>query len=349
MNIHEIIRQRRLAKGLTQEQIAAALGVTAPAVNKWEKGVSYPDILLLPALARLLDTDLNTLLSFQDNLTREEVTLFLNRVTQTMEEQGFEAGYAMAVQKLREFPNCQMLAGALAMVLEGGLTFYGADSRLREQYQPIIEEMYRQGIQSEDAATRDQSRVCLISRRMEQRDFQQAQALLDAMPEQSPVDKKQIQANLFMAQGRPEQAARLIEEKLLLTSNELHAALMTLMEIAVKEGRMEDARTLAEADRQTAQVLGLMEYNRYVAHYQLYVATQDRDKCLEVLLPMLNALEKPLRPEPSPLYRHLPTKQPEPDLGQKFQKVILQSILTEEDTAFLRDSPELQKWMQRLG
>ena len=64
MKINEIIKERRLAKNMTQEQVASYLGVTAPAVNKWEKGSSYPDITLLPALARLLDTDLNTLLSF---------------------------------------------------------------------------------------------------------------------------------------------------------------------------------------------------------------------------------------------------------------------------------------------
>ena len=40
MRINEIIRERRLAENLTQEQVALRLGVTAPAVNKWEKGVS---------------------------------------------------------------------------------------------------------------------------------------------------------------------------------------------------------------------------------------------------------------------------------------------------------------------
>lgn len=34
MRINEIIKERRLAKGFTQEQIANYLGVTAPAVNK---------------------------------------------------------------------------------------------------------------------------------------------------------------------------------------------------------------------------------------------------------------------------------------------------------------------------
>ena len=40
MPISKVILERRKALGLTQEQIAEYLGVTTPAVNKWEKGVS---------------------------------------------------------------------------------------------------------------------------------------------------------------------------------------------------------------------------------------------------------------------------------------------------------------------
>lgn len=53
MKISEMIRKKRKEQGMTQERVAAALGVTAPAVNKWEKGITCPDIALLPALARL--------------------------------------------------------------------------------------------------------------------------------------------------------------------------------------------------------------------------------------------------------------------------------------------------------
>ena len=40
MNMHEIIRNRRRELGLTQEQLAQRLGVSAPAVNKWERNNS---------------------------------------------------------------------------------------------------------------------------------------------------------------------------------------------------------------------------------------------------------------------------------------------------------------------
>lgn len=40
MTVGEVIREKRKELGLTQEQVARCLGVSAPAVNKWEKGVS---------------------------------------------------------------------------------------------------------------------------------------------------------------------------------------------------------------------------------------------------------------------------------------------------------------------
>ncbi|MBU3878586.1 helix-turn-helix domain-containing protein [Faecalicatena sp. AGMB00832] len=40
MKIHEIIRSSRKERGMTQDELAKYLGVSAPAVNKWEKGVS---------------------------------------------------------------------------------------------------------------------------------------------------------------------------------------------------------------------------------------------------------------------------------------------------------------------
>ena len=40
MKINQIIREKRRELSLTQEQLADFLGVSTPAVNKWEKGVS---------------------------------------------------------------------------------------------------------------------------------------------------------------------------------------------------------------------------------------------------------------------------------------------------------------------
>lgn len=40
MNIGNVIKKYRKELGYTQEEMAKRLGVTTPAVNKWENGVS---------------------------------------------------------------------------------------------------------------------------------------------------------------------------------------------------------------------------------------------------------------------------------------------------------------------
>ena len=69
----------RKIRNMTQEQLAAQLGISAPAVSKWETGSSYPDIMLLAPLARALGTNLDTQLQFEQSLTG--IAAFLNRVT----------------------------------------------------------------------------------------------------------------------------------------------------------------------------------------------------------------------------------------------------------------------------
>lgn len=57
------IAARRRELGFTQEDMAEGLGVSSQAVSKWENDVSCPDIKLLPALAEMLETTLDELLS----------------------------------------------------------------------------------------------------------------------------------------------------------------------------------------------------------------------------------------------------------------------------------------------
>ena len=51
--------------GLTQDQLAEKLGVTAQAVSKWENDQSCPDITMLPKLAEIFGTTTDTLLGWQ--------------------------------------------------------------------------------------------------------------------------------------------------------------------------------------------------------------------------------------------------------------------------------------------
>ena len=299
MKINEMIRERHIAKKLTQEQMAGYLGVTAPAVNKWEKGTSYPDITLLPALARLLDTDLNTLLSFQEDLSDREIALFLNELSELSEKEG-------------------------------------------------VETLYVRALNSSDSAIQNQAKAMLISRYMGRKEYERAQELLNSLPEQDFFDKKQIQVNLLIELGKLGEAAKAAEEKLLSATNEIHATLMSLMEIAIKEDRIDDAEYIANVSKKGADLFDLWEYNSYVAHFQLYLVTKQRKKVLKILVSMLKSLTHKWEINQSPLYRHIKTKEVDKTFGPKMQKTLIVSLRHDEDSAYWRENQELEKVLEEF-
>jgi transcriptional regulator with XRE-family HTH domain len=52
--IGKLIRELRLASGLTQEQFAASLGVVYPTVNRWENGHAQPSPLAIQNIEKML-------------------------------------------------------------------------------------------------------------------------------------------------------------------------------------------------------------------------------------------------------------------------------------------------------
>lgn len=62
MNLGKTIFELRKKKNVTQEDLAAELGVTAAAVSKWENGYTLPDILMLCALADYFEVTTDELL-----------------------------------------------------------------------------------------------------------------------------------------------------------------------------------------------------------------------------------------------------------------------------------------------
>ena len=70
MNIGNKIKELRKSRGLTQEQLANAIGISFQAVSKWETNIAYPDITLAPVLANFFGVSMDELFDF--NLAEKE-------------------------------------------------------------------------------------------------------------------------------------------------------------------------------------------------------------------------------------------------------------------------------------
>lgn len=71
MNIKQLISINRKKKGLTQEQLANKINVSSKTVSNWERGITYPDITLIPQVCKVLEISLEEFFNV-DKLNKKE-------------------------------------------------------------------------------------------------------------------------------------------------------------------------------------------------------------------------------------------------------------------------------------
>ena len=104
LKIGKRIQDLRKQKGLTQEQVAAALNISAAAVSKWETDTTYPDITILNPLARLLGVSVDVLLDFQEQMTEEECMKRMEKADTLFSTRNWEEGqqYCEASERISD-------------------------------------------------------------------------------------------------------------------------------------------------------------------------------------------------------------------------------------------------------
>ncbi len=104
MEIGAKIKQLRAKAGLTQEQLANALGISAQSVSKWENAVTMPDVALLPLLAGELGVSIDELF----DLTAEQKLHRIERGIDVLTEfapETFEQHEEYLLHQLDEYPD----------------------------------------------------------------------------------------------------------------------------------------------------------------------------------------------------------------------------------------------------
>ena len=102
-HVADQIRFYRRQEGLTQEQLAEAMGVSVAAVSKWEQGQSLPEIPMLMELADFFDLSVDALLGYR--LRSNDRKSVSERLKVLRREDRYDEGLAEAEKALHKFPN----------------------------------------------------------------------------------------------------------------------------------------------------------------------------------------------------------------------------------------------------
>lgn len=97
LKLNEQIAFLRKQKGITQEDLAQALGVTNQSVSKWESGVCCPDIQLLPELAKYFNVSIDEIMGYKPADTFYDVYLKIKSLFEaTDSNKCFDLAYKLA-------------------------------------------------------------------------------------------------------------------------------------------------------------------------------------------------------------------------------------------------------------
>ena len=77
-----IIRECRMKKGLTQEQLGQELGVSTQSISRWENSATYPDIIMLPIIADYFEITIDQLMGRTRECKAEEREAFFSDIQQ---------------------------------------------------------------------------------------------------------------------------------------------------------------------------------------------------------------------------------------------------------------------------
>ena len=302
MNIGSVIRKYRKEAGLTQEEMANRLGVTTPAVNKWENGNSNPDIELLAPIARLLHISLDTLLSFHEQLAASEIGEILKQLDKMFDNEGFEKAYEWALGRIKEYPNCNMLIWQMAVMFDAR-RMAGACTE-PEKYDKQINSWYEMALNDENKEIQHHAADSLFGFYLRKKDYIKAKEYLDFFSDHDPM-KKIYQGRLYKEQGKKEEAYEMFESVLFSEYQIIKFAFHFMMRMALEEEDIENARFLAEKNGTVSGVFEMGKYQECCAMLDVFCAEKNIEGTYQVAKQLLQNVDSLFDFQKSKLFRHM--------------------------------------------
>lgn len=344
MQIGKTIRKYRKERNMTQEEMARRLGVTTPAVNKWEKENSYPDITLLAPIARLLHISLDTLLSFQEELTAEEINRIIRETDLMFKTSSYAEVFQQAKSIMDSYPNCLMLIWQLAVVLDAHrLTENPPD---KDSYDDYILDCFTRVLSSEDEALRTRAADSLFGYYLRNEQYDTAEGYLKYFSEQNP-ERQRKQAVIYSRTNRIPEAYKTYEQLLFSGYQMMSMTFSSLYLLAMEDKNLEKARKLTDKQRELARLFEMGKYHEASCGLDLAVAQKDRDAILETMEAMLKGIDEITAFRNSDLYEHLNFRETDPSFQKELKTNLLNCFQDEEAYGFLKDDVRWQSIVQQ--
>ncbi|HDK7175621.1 transcriptional regulator [Clostridium sporogenes] len=138
LNIGNCIVHKRKEKGITQEQLADYIGVSKASVSKWESGLSYPDILLLPEIATYFNISVDELLGYSPQLTKEDIKKIYSKLSHEFAVRPFDEVMEQCNKLIKKYYSCFPFLLSIIQLLLNYSSLIKDDAIKKEIFQQCI-------------------------------------------------------------------------------------------------------------------------------------------------------------------------------------------------------------------
>ncbi len=339
MAIGDVIKKYRKNKGMTQEEMAACLGITTPAVNKWERGNTLPDITLLAPIARLLDITTDELLSFKDELTDEEINQYLSIVQKDLEDKSFHEVFISVKEKIQEYPNCEKLIWQATVILNANrITTKLPD---KENYDDTIFGWFKRCLLSKNEQIRNQAADSLFHAYFQQEDYEKANQYLDYFSLENP-ERKRKKALVNSKTGKQAEAYRAYEELIFTGYQHIQMTLNDLRTLYMEDDNHEMAKKLVDVSSSAASTFEMGKYNEVCFGLEIAAWEQDAAWTAQLMQDILDGIETIGDFAKSKLYQHMDLKTVNSEFSVGLKQKLLESF-TDEPFCYMQGNEYWEK------
>ena len=208
-NIGLNISALRKKKGVTQEELAKYVGISAQAVSKWENG-GVPDTELLPKIADFFEISIDRLFD-RDVMQYEEYnSAFIKKIINTPEQQRFKLAfeYCWDIERAltgNDFDDCNIEEYKnhidknhqqySSMLFDSGFTRMGIANKL--QYFLLVPE-----IENKELAFFDNIDYCELFKQLSDSDFFNALVFLNKRESDKSFTPKLLEKNIGICEEK---------------------------------------------------------------------------------------------------------------------------------------------------
>ncbi|HJA26536.1 MAG TPA: helix-turn-helix domain-containing protein [Candidatus Fournierella merdigallinarum] len=253
-HIGQTVQRLRRAKGLTQGQLAAQLGVSSAAVSKWETGGALPDVALLCPLARALGCSADELLGFRPELSAEEIDAVCKTPKALFDAGDWHGALEFCRRRLREYPGDLHLRFRLGFLL-AGFGDKAGDDTAREALKNAAAGLFEQAVELPDEEQRRAAWRMLARLYADKGQFDRALEALGNLPSCNQ-EGQGLRADILRRMGDLAGAARLEESALAAQLAALEHTLASLAATRRAQGQAGEADALERQARRLKELFG---------------------------------------------------------------------------------------------